>query len=137
MAASPVQTTPSATPETSHLTGVGIRVSISHDRTATVVVLDGVVGANDCDPVVPVVQRVSPPSDANGVTIVDLNNVTLLDRYTFHRLLKKLCPPGAKVKLVCRRSTARNLLRAWHLHEQFDIFPTIEMALHQSGARTR
>lgn len=96
------------------------------------VVLDGVVGPNDCDLVG---QRVPPPSEANDVTIVDLNNVTLLDRYALYRLLKKVSPPGAKVKLVCRRSTARHLLRAWHLHERFDICATTEMALHRSAAR--
>ncbi|MBW3547372.1 MAG: hypothetical protein KY452_04440 [Actinobacteria bacterium] len=115
------------------MTDVGIRVSVSHDRAATVVVLDGVVGPNDCDLVGP---RAPLRSDADDVTIVDLNNVTLLDRYAFHRLLKKLVPPGAKVKLVCGRSTARHLLRAWRLHERFDIFATIDSALHRSEART-
>lgn len=131
IAAAPVHTTPSTTLDLSPPLGdLGLRVSVSHDRAATVVVLDGVVGPNDCDLVGQTV-----PRDANDVTIVDLNNVTLLDRYALHRLLKKLSPPGAKVKLVCRRSTARHLLRAWRLHERFDIFATIELALH-SEART-
>ncbi len=133
MAAAPVRSTPPATPGSSPLTDVGIRVSVSRDRAAMVVVLDGVVGPNDYDLVG---QTIPPPRDAADVTIVDLNNVTLLDRYAFHRLLKKLSPPGAKVKLVCRRSTARQLLRAWHLHERFDIFATIEVALHRSEVRT-
>ena len=134
MAAAPVHTAPSTTLESSPpRTDLGLRVSVSHDRAATVVVLDGVVGPNDCDLVR---HRVPRPCEANGVTIVDLNNVTLLDRYAFHRLLKKLSPPGAKVKLVCGRSTARHLLRAWRLHERFDIFATIELALHRSEART-
>ncbi|MBW3651597.1 MAG: hypothetical protein KY458_13615 [Actinobacteria bacterium] len=132
MAAAPGQSTPPTTLE-SPLNDVGVRVSVSRDRAATVVVLDGVVGPNDCDLVG---QRIPPPGDATGITIVDLNNVTLLDRYAFHRLLKKLSPPGAKVKLVCRRSTARQLLRAWQLHERFDIFATTEMALHRSEVRT-
>ncbi len=133
MAVAPVHTTPPTTPESSPVTDGGVRVSVSHDPAATVVVLDGVVGPNDCDLVG---QSVPLRSGANDVTIVDLNNVTLLDRYAFHRLLKKLSPPGAKVKLVCRRSTARHLLRAWHLHERFGIFSTIELALHRSEPRT-
>lgn len=133
MAAAPGQSTPPTTLESPPLTDLGVRVSVSRDQAATVVVLDGVVGPNDCDLVG---QRIPPPRDAAGVTIVDLNNVTLLDRYAFHRLLKKLSPPGAKVKLVCRRSTARYLLRAWQVHEHFDVFATIEMALHRSEVRT-
>ncbi len=132
MAATPGQSTPPTALESPPLTDVGVRVSVWRDRAATVVVLDGVVGPNDC---ALVGQRVPPPGDAAGITIVDLDNVTLLDRYAFHRLLKKLSPPGAKVKLVCRRSTARHLLRAWQLHECFDIFATIEMALHRSDVR--
>lgn len=133
MSAAAVRWTPPATPESSPLTDVGVRVSVSGDRAAMVVVLDGVVGPNDYEVVG---QRIPLPRDAADVTIVDLNNVTLLDRYAFHRLLKKLSPPGAKVKLVCRRSTARQLLRAWHLHERFDIFATIEVVLHRSEVRT-
>ena len=115
------------------LTDVGVRVSVSRDRAATVVALDGVVGPNDCELVG---QRIPPPGNAAGITVVNLNNVTLLDRYAFHGLLKKLSPPGAKVKLVCRRSTARHLLRAWQLDERFDIFATVEMALHRSEVRS-
>lgn len=133
MTVAPVQPTAPTTRESAPLTDVGVRVSVSRDLAATVVVLDGVVGPNDCDLVE---QRIPAPSDTAGVTIVDLNNVTLLDRYAFHRLLKKLSPPGEKVKLVCRRSTGRHLLRAWRLHERFDVFATIETALHRSEVRT-
>ena len=125
--AAPVHTNAPTTRKLPLTTDGEICISVSHDRAATVVSLEGIVATNACDLIV---QTVAPPPGAEDVTIVDLNNVTLVDRYTFHRLLSKLCPPGAKVRLVCRRSTARHLLRAWHLHERFDIFATMDMALH-------
>ena len=110
------------------LSTAGITFRVVHDEGTTVVALDGVACADE-DP-----GLLSLPAASGGAaTIVDLSGLMLVDSHVVQRLLHTLCRPDAKVKLVCRRTSARHLLRAWRLDDHFDIFSSIDMALHQPG----
>ncbi|MBW3579615.1 MAG: STAS domain-containing protein [Actinobacteria bacterium] len=109
----------------------GIRVSVRHEGGATVVSLEGVAGTETPDAVVAAGLPVECPTA--DVVIVDLSNLTLLDGDAVRRLLGKVqamwASSGRKVRVVCRRSTGRSLLRAWRLHERFPIFPSLGSCL--------
>lgn len=59
--------------------------------------------------------------------------MTLLDRDVVYRLLNGLqavlASSGQRMMGVCRRSSARGLLRAWRLHERVAIYPSLDAAL--------
>ena len=109
----------------------GIRVTVHHEAAATVVIVEGVAGSETPDAVL---GAAFPLADEEaGVVVVDLNGLTMLDgdvvRRLVNRLHRALVSSGGRMKVVCRRSTARSLLRAWHLHERMAIYPTIDAAL--------
>lgn len=109
----------------------GIRVSVRHEGGATVVSLEGVAGTETPDAVV--AAGLPPEGSAADVVVVDLSGLTLLDGDVVRRLLGKVqamwASSGRKVRVVCRRSTGRGLLRAWGLHERFPIFPSLGSCL--------
>ena len=112
-------------------TATSIHVAVRREAGATVVDLSGVAGAQTPDAAVGPGLRLVGHHDS---IVVDVNGLTLLDGQAVHRLVdllqEMLVRPGGRVALVCGRSTARNLLRAWRLHERCAIFPTLEAALN-------
>lgn len=111
-------------------TAVSIHVAVRREAGATVVNLSGVAGAGTPDAAIGSGLRLVGHHDS---IVMDVNGLTLLDGQAVHRLVDQLqetlVRPGGSVALVCGRSTARNLLRAWRLHERCAIFPTLEAAL--------
>ncbi|MDP9005819.1 MAG: hypothetical protein M3N15_02730 [Actinomycetota bacterium] len=109
----------------------GIRVSVRHEGGATVVSLEGVAGTETPDEVVAAGLPLECPTA--DLIVVDLSGLTLLDGDAVRRLLGKVqamwASSGRKVRVVCRRSTGRGLLRAWRLHERFPIFPSLGSCL--------
>lgn len=117
-------------------TTTSIHVTVRREAAATVVSLSGVAGAGTADAAIGPGLR--PPGHDKAI-VVDVNGLTLLDGQAVHRLVDQLqamlVRPGGIVALVCGRSTARNLLRAWRLHERCAIFPTLEDALSSKERR--
>lgn len=107
-----------------------IHVAVRREAGATIVNLSGVAGAGTPDAIGPGLRLVGH----HNSIVVDVNGLTLLDGQAVHRLVDQLQEmlvwPGGSVALVCGRSTARNLLRAWRLHERCAIFPSVEAALN-------
>ncbi len=109
----------------------GIAVTVRHELAATVVSVEGVAGGEVSDAVLG--RGLPLPVGGASAVVVDLDGLTLLDRDVVCRLLTSLqavlASSGARMMVVRRRSTARSLLRAWHLHERMAIYPTLDAAL--------
>ena len=109
----------------------GIQVTVHHEAAATVVSVQGVAAVETPDVALgPALPRLD---QAAGVVVVDLNGLTMVDRDVVRRLLDRLqtalASSGGRMMVVCRRSTARSLLRAWRLHDRMAIYPSIDAAL--------
>ena len=114
------------------VTAPGMQITIRHQLAATVVSIEGVAGGETPDADLDHALPLLPPG--TQAVVVDLTDLTLLDREVVRRLLNRLkamlVSSGGSLVVVCRRSTARALLRAWNLHERVALYPSIDAALN-------